>query len=55
MYYFIPQHNIEETCAISGFCRGVRSSLFWDVTHRRLEVSYWRFGTISRSHCQGSR
>jgi len=23
MYYFIPQHNIEETCAISGFCSRV--------------------------------
>jgi len=21
MYYFIPQHNIGETCTISGFCR----------------------------------
>ena len=28
--------------------------LFWDVTQRRLAVSYRRFGTIYRSHHQGS-
>jgi hypothetical protein len=33
-------------CVISGFRRGVRSTLFWYVAQRRLVVSYWRFGTI---------
>jgi len=32
----------------------MRSSLFWDVTQRRLVVSYQRFGTTYRSHLQGS-
>jgi hypothetical protein len=39
---------------ISDFRRGVRSSLFWDVTHRRVVVNYRRFGTTYRSHLQGS-
>jgi len=30
------------------------SSLFWDVTHRRLAVSYRRFRTTYRSHLQAS-
>jgi hypothetical protein len=29
------------------------SSLFWDVTRRRLVVGYLRFGTTYRSHLQG--
>jgi hypothetical protein len=32
----------------------MRSSLFWDVTQRRLVVSYRRFGTSYRSQLQGS-
>jgi len=27
-----------------------RSSLFWDVTHRRVAGPYWRFGVSCRSH-----
>jgi hypothetical protein len=38
---------------ISGFIRGVRSPLFWNVTQSRLVASYRRFGTIFRSHLQG--
>jgi hypothetical protein len=30
-----------------------RYSLFWDVTLRKLVVSYWRFGTAYRFHLQG--
>jgi len=29
------------------------SLLFWDVTRRRLVVTYRRFGTVYRSHLQG--
>jgi len=29
------------------------SLLFWDVTQRRLIVTYRRFGTVYRSHLQG--
>jgi hypothetical protein len=32
----------------------MRSSLFSDVTQRRLVVSYWRFEKIYRSHLRGS-
>ena len=32
----------------------MRSSLFWDVTQRRLVVSYRRFGATCRPHLQGS-
>jgi len=32
----------------------MRSSLFWDVMQRRLEISYRRFGTTCRPHLQGS-
>jgi hypothetical protein len=32
----------------------MRSFLFWDVTHRRLVVSYRRFGPTYKSHLQGS-
>jgi hypothetical protein len=32
----------------------MRSSLLWDVTQRKLVVSYRRFGTNSLSHPQGS-
>jgi len=31
-----------------------RSSLFWDVTQRRLLVIYRRFGANCRFHLQGS-
>ena len=31
-----------------------KSLLFWDVTQRRLIVSYRRFGTTNHSHLQGS-
>ena len=31
----------------------MRSSLFRDVTQRRLVVSYQRFGTTYQSHLQG--
>jgi len=40
-------------CVISGFRRGVRSSLFWDVIQRRLVVSNLRFRTAYRSHLGG--
>jgi hypothetical protein len=33
----------------------LRYSLFREVTHRRLVVSYRRFGTTYRSHLQGLR
>ena len=32
-----------------------RSSLFWDITRRKLVVGYRRFGKTYRSHLQGSR
>lgn len=37
-------------------CSGIkyRSLVFWDVMHCRLEVSDRQFGTIFRSHRQGS-
>jgi hypothetical protein len=31
------------------------SAIFWDFTHRRLVTLYRHFGTVCRSHCQGSR
>ena len=31
-----------------------RSALFWDLTQRRLAVCYRRFGTIYRTHFEGS-
>ena len=31
--------KLSEVCVISGFRRGVRDSLFWDVTQRRLAVT----------------
>jgi hypothetical protein len=36
------------------FSRRIRSSLFWEVTQRRLVVSYRRFGTTGRCRPQGS-
>jgi hypothetical protein len=33
----------------------LRSSLFWDVTQRRLVVSYWRFEKTYRSIFNGQR
>jgi len=39
-------------CVVSGFRRGVRASIFWNVTQRRLVVSYRRFGTTYCSHLQ---
>jgi len=30
-----------------------RSSLFWDITQRRLVVIYRRFGTTHKPHIQG--
>jgi hypothetical protein len=33
----------------------MRSTLFWDITQRRVEILYRRFGTTYRSHLQGSR
>jgi hypothetical protein len=40
------------SCVISDLQRG--SSLFWDVTQRRLVISYRRFGTTYRFHLQRS-
>jgi len=45
----------ETTCEISGSLRCVvRLSLFCGVTRRGLVACYRRFGTIYRSHLQGS-
>ena len=33
----------------------LRSALFWNITLRRLVISYRRFGKTCRSHLQGSR
>jgi len=33
----------------------IRSTFFWDVTPRRMVISYRRVGTTDRSHLQGSR
>ena len=41
-------------CVISGIIRGVRSSLFCDVTQSTLVVSHRRFETIFWSHLHGS-
>ena len=41
-------------CVIYGFRRDVRSALFGDCMHRRMAVSYTRFGTTYRSQLQGS-
>jgi hypothetical protein len=32
----------------------MRSTLFWDVTRRRVVILYRRFGTMYQSHLQGS-
>ena len=37
-----------------AFSRSVSSLLFWDLTQRRLLVSYRRFGTTCRYHPEGS-
>ena len=53
--------SIEDTVAIFSLLRHmpssmyVRSALFWVVTPRRMVVPYRHFGTIYRSHRQGSR
>jgi len=31
------------------------STLFWDITQRRVVTAYRRFGTTYRIHLQGSR
>ena len=36
----------QKLTVVSGFWRGVRSSLFWDLTQRRLVLIHRRFGTI---------
>jgi hypothetical protein len=36
-----------------SFCKKLKSSLFWHVTQCRLQVSYWRFGTVCRFRLQG--
>jgi hypothetical protein len=33
----------------------IRSSLFWDITRRRVVIVYRRFGITYRPHLQGSR
>jgi hypothetical protein len=33
----------------------LRSALFWGTTQRRVLILYRRFGTMYRSHLQGSR
>ena len=40
-------------CVISCFRRGVRCSLFWDVTQHWLLGKCWRFGTTYLCHLQG--
>jgi len=41
-------------CQLSSATFSSRSSPFWDVTRRRLVVSYRRFGTTYQFHLQGS-
>jgi len=31
-----------------------RSAFFWDITHRRTVITYWRWGTTYRSNLHGA-
>lgn len=46
--------NTYRACVISGFSCVVTSPLFWDVTQRRLIVTYRRFGTACLSYLKRS-
>jgi hypothetical protein len=52
--YFQDVNKKWALCVISGFRRGVKYSLFWDVTQRWLACKCWPFGTTYPSHLQGS-
>ena len=47
------RHTFIWCCAERKQMNSLRSSLFWDVTQRRLVVSHRLFGATYRSHLQG--